>query len=77
MSHAHDGHVIDKMKGVDGVQGLGTGGEETFANLGGARTEAASMSHAHDGHVIDKTKGIDGVEGLGTGGDARLGTGLH
>ena len=77
LSHAHDGHAINKLKGVDGVQGLGTGGEETFANLGGARTEAASMSHAHDGHVIDKTKGIDGVEGLGTGGDARLGTGLH
>ena len=27
MSHAHDGHVIDKTKGIDGVEGLGTGGD--------------------------------------------------
>ena len=72
MSRLEQGKAIARAD-VEGLEGLGTGGEVTLVGKGAHGTPGAGLSTAeHLGNQIVRTN--DAVEGLGTGGEATLGT---
>ena len=65
-------HVAD----VEGLEGLGMGGELGLVGKGATGTAGGAMSKADAGRQIDTMSKVSGADGLGTGGESTLmGTG--
>jgi len=76
MSKVEGGKKYATVADVEGLDGLGIGGELGLVGKGATGTAGGQMSKADAGRQIDQMSKVAGADGLGTGGEATLvGTG--
>jgi len=76
MSKLQTGKQVDRVAKVEGLEGLGLGGEQTLVGKGGAGPAGSDMSKVDHGRQVDRVAKVEGMDPkLGTGGEATLTTG--